>query len=105
MKSSNCHLHSYTGHAISVKGETDISLGKSKSLHALVVEGVNDTPLLIGADTLRKAGSAVDFTSRTVSILGQQYPMIARTETPDAVSYVEQLPNVTSITPLGIRTC
>ena len=48
--------------------------------------------MLIGADALTKAGSAINFESRSVTLSGRSFPIIPRGETPDAVSSVQNLP-------------
>ena len=48
--------------------------------------------MLIGADALTTAGSAINFEQRTVTLSGRSFPIIPRRETPDAVSSVKSLP-------------
>ena len=93
-KPTSVRLHSYTGHPIVVLGEVKLPIHKNKHIKVVVVKGVEDTPLLIGADALQRAGSSLDFTSRTVTILGKSYDMIPRADTPDAVSSVSDIPTL-----------
>ena len=94
LEPTSVRLSSYTGHSVKAKGETIVPIGHGKGLRVIIVEGVEDTPLLIGADALRQAGSAIDFTTNTVTIGGQRYNMIPRLESPDLVGSVSEVPVV-----------
>jgi len=91
---SHVNLASYTGHHISVLGETTVPIGHRKGLRVLVVDGVEDTPLLIGNDSLQQAGSVIDYLTNTVTISGHRYPMISRRDALYKVSQVSELPVV-----------
>lgn len=90
-----CKLYSATGNRLSVVGETLLPIGKRHVLRAVVVEDLDDAPVIIGSDALRQAGSVINYESKTVDIAGVIYNIITDVQAERKIWNVSQLPPVT----------